>query len=259
MTVPGLLIERVPPSASQLLDLARKVIDDSMLWAIARADYGYRADEAFAELRLIRDSGVTPAPMPDCLPEVLELTRWHVPEHADPPPFEPGPTGRRGHQIRMFACAALLSASSDPTSRYVDIADDSTLVNCLVSARMLGPEFSPALGSWLTCRWPSMDCSVLAAVALLTIAFRLPSHPIEEPDAGVVADWVLAQEQASCTPGGTPRFSEPRPVAFSLQQGLWRAVADELGEEAQKLADPAVREKVQLCALLLDPGWHTAL
>src|ERR1700677_4871866 len=138
MDIPAELIAAFPPSADLLLDLARRQTDDAMLMEIARADYGYLADTMLAELRPIRDKGIIPAPMDWQLQEVLSLTRNSNPEVPDLPPFEPGPAGRRGHLIRVFACAVLLRAAADPANKDIDPADDLTLAHGLVSANAMG-------------------------------------------------------------------------------------------------------------------------
>jgi hypothetical protein len=103
MNIPAALVAAFPPSQDALLDFARKRIDDSMLLEIARADYGCDAEAHLAALRPIRDEGSVVSPMQWQPGEVLELTSYCDPEQPEGPPFEPGPTGRRGHLIRLFA------------------------------------------------------------------------------------------------------------------------------------------------------------
>ena len=134
MVIPAELIAAFPPSAELLLDRARRHVDDAMLVTIARADYGVMADEMLAELRPIRDRGDIPARIHGQLREVLTLTRWSDPDHPYPPPFEPGPSGQSGHQIRLFVCAVLLRAETEPTNQFVDSDPASTLAQCLASA-----------------------------------------------------------------------------------------------------------------------------
>ena len=150
MDIPFALIAAFPPSADLLLDRARRHVNDEMLVEIARADYGNRADEMLAELRPIRDKGIIPSPMQWLLGEVLELTRLCDPEHPNAPPFEPGPSGFRGHQTRLFACAVLFRAVAEPASGYDDSSSDSTLAIALASAKVLGDEMSEAIGCFLT-------------------------------------------------------------------------------------------------------------
>jgi hypothetical protein len=127
MVIPAELIAAFPPSAELLLERARRQVDDAMLLDIAGADYGWMADEMMAELRPIRDKGVMPARMPWMLSEVLALTQFSDPDAPNAPPFEPGPTGRRGHLTRLFACAVLLRAEAELPDEVVNTtirADD---------------------------------------------------------------------------------------------------------------------------------------
>ncbi len=125
--VPATLIAAFPPSAELLLERARHRTDDAMLREFAEADYGWRADEVMVELRPIRDKGGVPAPMPWKLSEVLTLTQFSNPEAPNLPPFKPGPTGRRGHQTRLFACAVLLRAEAELPHEGVNTTPDSAL------------------------------------------------------------------------------------------------------------------------------------
>jgi hypothetical protein len=236
-----------------LLDVVRGRVDDSMLREIARADYGCGADEAFVGLRSIRDEGVVPAETSGELGEVLALTRWCSPEQPNPPPFEPGPSGSRGHLIRLFACAVLLRASSDPTSLRDD-AEDATLAICLVSARVCGDEFDQALGRFLTWQFPSSKQPVYVALALLTLACRSDSKGASEPELNHIAEWVLAEDESRRADRGTFDPTNPRPAGFGLQQGFWHSLAVELRAKASYLTDPKTRENVELCSLLLDPN-----
>ncbi len=256
MDVPALLLAAFPPSADLLLECARHHIDDTMLREIARADYGHLADEMLAELRPIRDTGVIPVPMHWQLTEVLGLTRWCNPEVPNAPPFQSGPTGRRGHQIRLFACAVLLRAAAELANRGNDIAYDSTLAQCLTSAKVLGEDISESVARFLTWRIPRMwRCSepLLLALGLLILAVRLRSRGITDSMLGNVAEWVLAEE-ASYRQAFPLNPADPMPVAFSLQSGFWQSLATELMDEAAEIRAADVRTNVQLCALLLEAG-----
>jgi len=251
MVIPRELIIAIPPSPDLLLERARRRTDDWMLMEIARADYGQMADEMMAQLRPIRDKGIVPSPMDGQLIEVLSLTRWCNPEAPNSPPFEPGPSGHRGHQARFFACAVLLRSGREPASA------DSTLALGLASAKVLGDEMSEAIGRFLT--WQLMNLQIdheplLFAVGLLVVATRLRAGRITDAELGKVAEWVLEEE--SLDRGAFPsRSVEPRPLAFSIQQGFWRPLAEEIKCEAATIAAEDVRTKLQLCSLLLETPW----
>jgi hypothetical protein len=259
MDLPSALVAAFSPSPDCLLDHARRDIDDSMLTTIARADYGHMAGEMLAELQPIRDMGTIPAPMHWQLAEVLCLTRWCNPEKPDVPPFEPGPTGRPGHQTRLFACAVLLRGSAMSGNEHRDGSADSTLAQCLVSAKVLGVEMSDAAARFLTWRIPRMERGseqLLFAVGLLILAIRLRSNRIAEPVLASIAEWVLAEELLY-RKGHHSDPADPLPSAFSVQSGYWRPLTTELSEEAAAIRADGIRSNIQLCRLLLEPGWNT--
>jgi hypothetical protein len=252
MDIPAALIAVFPPSPDALLNKARRQMDDAMLMSIASADYGYMAGEMLAMLRPIRETGIIPTPMHGQLAEVLELSRWLDPAVPNPPPFRPGPQGRSAHQIRFFACAVLLRAEVESPGQF-NASEDSTLAQCVVSAKVLGEEMSEAAARFLTWRIPRVDaCSepALLALALLILAMRLRSGRIADPVLNEVAEWVLAQESAN-QKAFPSNAAEPRPYTFSIQIGLWQPLADELRDAAAAVASDDVSTNLQLCALLL--------
>lgn len=250
MEIPRPLIREFPPSETLLLERARRHVDDAMLVDIARADYGNMADEMFVELRPIRDIGHIPYPPSWMLHEVLVLTRWVDPERPKPPPFEPGPTGIRGHYTRLFACAVILQGSYEEEI-------DSTLAQALKSAIVLGIEMCEAIGSYLT--WWHLnkasesfdDDRMFAAVSLLLLAVRLRAGRFNDRELSAIAAWVLSKEVTY--PLSDPENPFPRPAAFSLQQGFWQDFADELLNVAKTMAEKD-REYIELCAQLLKPS-----
>jgi hypothetical protein len=257
MEVPAPLLAAFPPSPTLLFELARWQTDDAMLTVIARADYGLGANEVMAELRPIRDEGGLPTAMSGQLGEVLELIRFSEPDTPTPPPFEPGPTGRRGHQSRLFACSVLLMVEAEWSIEEVGISTDSTWAQCLVSAKVLGEETSEAAARLLTWwimagrEWRSAEL-LLFAVGLVVLATRLRAGRFSEPTLGALAEWALAQESVA-DPEFPPSPVEPRPLPFSLQAGFWRPLAAELKDQAKAIQDEDVRANLQLCAVLLDP------
>ncbi len=256
MEIPASLLVAFPPSAGLLLDRARRATDDAMLWEIARADYGCEADDMMIELRPIRDDGVVPAPLPWMLGEVLTLTHYSNPDVPNAPPFEPGPTGRRGHQTRLFACAVLLHAEAKLPQEEGNIAADSALAQCLVSANVLGEEMSEAAARYLTWRISCRERgpkSLLFALGLLILATRLRSGRLAEPSLGAIARWILAMESLEQREF-PPSPAGPRPLPFSIQAGFWQPLAAELKNEADSLREDYIRTDLELCGLLLDPG-----
>jgi hypothetical protein len=253
--LPAALTAAFPPSADLLLERARQQTDDAMLMEIARADYGFMADELIVDLRRIRDEGIGSVLMYWQLHEVLSLIRFCNREVPNAPPFEPGPTGRRGHQTRLFACAVLLRLAA-AHDEAIDTSPDSTLAQCIASAKVLGDEMSNGVASFLTW-WITRPegCSELlcCALGLLVLATRLRSGRITEPVLGTLAEWVLDQKslerrQLSLNP------ADPMPVPFSVQAGFWLPLAAELMNETQAVRDEHVRTNLHLCEILLSSG-----
>ena len=255
MEIPAALLVAFPPSADLLLDRARRKTDDAMLDEIARADYGLEADEMMVALRPIRDRGVLPDPFPGMLSEVLTLTQFSNPDVPNAPPFEPGPTGRRGHQTRLFACAVLLRTETDLPQGWEPLTTDTALAQCLVSANVLGKEMSEAVACYLTwriSRTESHQESLLLGLGLLILATRLRSGRFRESILGEVASWVLSLESPSRPFFPNAEAPEPRP--FSLQFGFWNPLADEFRNAVSSIRDDTIRGDLELCGLLLDPG-----
>ena len=239
MNVPPALLTAFPASADLLLDVSRRQVDDGMLAEIAAADYGMDGDVHLAELRLIHDQGVIPAPLRWHPGEVLELIRWSNPED---PAHKPGCTGRRGHQMRAFACAALLRAAMGDGREVAE----ATLAQCLVSAKALGQEMSEAAARFLTWAIPrdaGCEQQWLLAFGLLVVAVRLRSGRIADRVLGDAADWVLAEEAAARRRFFNP--TNPTPLAFGLLYGHWRPLADELIREAAEIHAEDVRDKLE--------------
>ncbi len=185
-----------PASADLLLDVSRRQVDDGMLAEIAAADYGMDGDVHLAELRLIHDQGVIPAPLRWHPGEVLELIRWSNPED---PAHKPGCTGRRGHQMRAFACAALLRAAMGDGREVAE----ATLAQCLVKRKALGQEMSEAAARFLTWAIPrdaGCEQQWLLAFGLLVVAVRLRSGRIADRVLGDAADSVTRRRSRRTTP-----------------------------------------------------------
>ena len=172
--LPPLLRARLRPSLTAWLDWLGPQLDDAMLAEIAAADYGYRADEHLATLRLIRDERYIPARATWAASEVLELVRWSQP---DDPAWAPGGHGRRGHRMRLFCCAVLIALADDPAIRQY-MEEEPTLRQLVASAVALGEAAVEAMLSLLGRRLPTLpptageDRPFFAAAVLLLAAAR---------------------------------------------------------------------------------------
>jgi hypothetical protein len=264
MRVPDSLLAAFPPSADLLLDCARRKTDDAMLMDIARADYGYRADEMMAALRPIRDTGVVPLILKTG--EVLNLTHLSTLEAPDGTPIEPGPTGLHGHQARLFACAVLLHFEAERPHELRHVTN-SALARCLISANVLGEEMSAAAACYLTWRMSRQEGesnrifiyeqSLLCAFGLLVLATRLRSGRFAEPGLGAIAYWVLTIEwlgREEWLAGYPPTLAGPMSLPESVRAGFWQPLVAELKKGAESIRDDDARTNLQLCGILMDPG-----
>lgn len=256
MNLPIEILTLFPPSETLLLDRLRPVIDDEMLMVISRADYGMGADEAFEELRPLRDTGVVPTSISFLLYEVLTLTRWSRPDSPNQPRFETAENRYRGHQIRLFAGAVLLRHSAGLQEER-DYSDDSTLAACLESARTLGDSINEAFASFLTWQTPQLKFSaqlIFFPLALLILAARLRGARVTDETLGALAEVVLAVDSYDQS-----RFPEdprnPQPAAFSVLQGAWKPLGEVLQTIAASITAEDVRTNLELCSTLLDPGY----
>ncbi|WP_435016209.1 hypothetical protein TA3x_003772 [Tundrisphaera sp. TA3] len=246
MDCPAPLLAGFPPSPDLLFEVVRRSVDDMMLWEIV--DFGARRSldrsKVMAELRLLRDAGAGLAPISLDTCEALESTRNCDPDRPNPPPCEPRPTGRRGHQARLFACALLLHPDSG------ELNPDVTLVRSLESARVLGDEAGEALARFLTWRldqggpiWPE---PLLVPLSLLILATRLRVGRFDDSALGAISGWFLETEACEHR-----EFALWPPMSFL--QGLWRPFAAELTEAASSVDSACLRDDLMLCAIPMDP------
>jgi hypothetical protein len=243
MNPPPELVDAFPPSPNLLLDVARRQIDEGMLLEIAQADYGNDTDLHLAELRLIGAKGKVPENLEWHPSEVLQLIRWSDPEE---PTHRPGSVGKRGHQMRAFACASLLRAN---------VADDATLAQCLVSAKAIGHEMNVAAARFLTWGTPQVTISErwLFAFGLLVVAMRIRTDRLSDFDLGVAAEWVLAEEKEKQQEFAPFDPFDPPPLPFGLSSGYWKPLAAELMVLAETIQTKDVRDIVELIgAFVLD-------
>lgn len=240
------MIRAFPPSADQWLDLARIGIDDAMLTWIARADYGEKAADLFPQLQQIRDTGRLPEPMEFWLSEVLGLTRYCDPDRPDSPQFEPGPTGHRGHQTRMFACAVLLLATATPSVDCNDDNDRATVAQSLASSKVLGEDFCEAVGRFLVWRILKMDVEpdrLMFSLGLLSVVVRLGASRLTELAIRGFAEWIVAEDDLM-------RF-QYRPYFF-LDPQFWQPLLKEVEAESRAELADNTRRSLAACAAIIE-------
>ncbi|HEY2472774.1 MAG TPA: hypothetical protein VGI45_33625 [Terracidiphilus sp.] len=128
------LLNRFEPDGDVLLRAISAHVTDEMLERISRADYGDRAREHLATLKVLRETGGFPKNMYWVPMEVLELTRWSDPDAN----IRPGKTAEFGHWIRAFSCAAILRAEHEPWNyKHNDGCTDSTAIQLIFSLEAL--------------------------------------------------------------------------------------------------------------------------
>lgn len=163
------------PDSEPLLNLVLQHVDDSMLQAMAAADYGQDTDAHLAALRGIT-RGVLPIPLEWVPREVLELTR------------NTKPNDDRGHWLRVFACMNLLRAQEPPHHEQF-LAEEATILRLTSSALALGPDCGRAARSffaWCLQRQPRADwLDPYLAIAILLLSVRLET-PTESLVDGVI-------------------------------------------------------------------------
>jgi len=238
MELPSPLLAAFPPVPDLLLEVASRSVDDAMLLEIAQADYQNNADLHLAALRTIRDRGVIPSFPPWDPREVLKLIQWCDPEN---PGHQSGSPGRRGHQMRAFACAALLQATVEEGGNGVG---EATLAQCLRSAQVLGDELVEVVASFLTWGIPRIETNDrwLFAFGLLCVATHLRAGRISDRDLGDAATWVLAEEAELKR---TIRLSCPPPMLFGLSMGVWKPIAADLIRNAATIRSSDVRKQIE--------------
>jgi hypothetical protein len=187
------LLEELRPSPTDLFDLLRSRVDDSMLQEIAEADYGDDSDEHFRALKRVQASGELPpnewVPM-----EVIELIRFSQP---DDPTWKPGSTGTRGHVMRAYCCVVLLRIAADPKNyEYID-GENQTIILLVDSAIVLGGDVPLAalrLLCWRILSLPRSDCEYpFFALAILLLALNV--RAVNEEGLIQLANWVFTEEE----------------------------------------------------------------
>jgi hypothetical protein len=197
LEIPPLLRDRLTPSPVAWMDWLCPQIDEAMLAEIAAADYGYRAEENLAALRRLRDNRRIPDRLEDVPLEVLELIRASEP---DDPAWTPGRPGPRGHLLRLFCCAILLTAAGNAQLRqYIDA--EPTLRQLTDSAVALGTAAIKAMLP-LVC-WcvptlaPDDPDRPFFALSILLLAAALYRDEGDGPLLQQLCRWVIDEEARS--------------------------------------------------------------
>ncbi len=240
--VPDSLLHEFPPRADLLLQECSRLVDDKMLREIASADYDYDLDNHLRALRRIRDDQHIDVPMDWEPKEVLELTRWLIPENAEE------------DVQRAFSCAALLVFAAAPDAQEYEHSEFNTLISLVHSALALGQCLPQASAQFFTWRLTNISrrsyhivtrgfySFALACLACLTKVDRFTSDQWSE-----IASWV-EREVAADVEALEGSFMTDTGWLLSndnmMQQqciDLWREIAEDARENAAHVVPPPAR------------------
>jgi hypothetical protein len=180
------------PSLRLLADL----LTPDMIDEIAEADYGNDFEKHRAQIVAIAESATTPTELRWHPAEVLELMRWSEPED---PHWKPGRTGRRGHIMRAFCCAALLHSGHSEANRASSLGYSDTAIQLLDSLDHINAAAKPeaanllsALGATLDHDMPGHPDSLLLFAGAIWLALQA-----EMPEPGMTEPWLDAFERCA--------------------------------------------------------------
>jgi hypothetical protein len=173
------LLVRLNPSRIDLMSRLARLLDQSMIKDIARADYGYGEEENVAVIQEICRTHEVPKPLEWEPGEVMALVRWSRPEDPD---WGPGGHGRRGHIMRAFCCASLLH---DP-HRGAGNSNDS-VARLIQSCHELGEELLQLASAFLAwCLMETEPCDEDRPFHVLGVIIALAGRPGDEHDADLI-------------------------------------------------------------------------
>jgi hypothetical protein len=157
-------LDQFEPSDQPLLDLTFEHVDDSMLFDMAKANYGDDIDLHLAALHQIKAKNI-PVPLPWHPAEVLCLARWTELDNLitqDGVVLQAKRLTERDHWMRLFACTVLIWASLEPENDeddkgywYYIEGESSTIIQLFESAINLGHETTIAALKFLSWRMKS--------------------------------------------------------------------------------------------------------
>jgi hypothetical protein len=239
----NLLLYRLDPSETALLDCLSSRIDDVLLWEIAAADYGIQKEDYFTALKRIRDEQVISVPL-DWVPlEVLNLTRWTEPIN---PYQNSGRSKRDGHLIRAFACSILLRAD-DPEKLPFTTEENENLIQMIASVLALEREMRESASRFLCWRIlrmpPYAQEAAFFALGLLILRAALFEEGQDGSELKLLADWVVREE------------TRVRRAVFEVEESEnWLVGMTSIGLTYSGMRDATWRYVAQ--KVFLDPNKH---
>ncbi len=252
------------PDADRLVRTLAGCLDAHDLRLIARADYGWKADEHFAGLQRFAAAGFKLFRWHPL--DVLELTRWDTSPHDS--------RCEQRHWCHAYACAALLRALGEPESQDRVYGQNTSLAGLIDSLVALGDfplarpkrmlvasldEMAAAFLAWLIPSLPPEVCNEAAFFGLGLLWFALA---VDVPDAALVTlgDWIMIAED-DAAPRWRLELGERTPgrwlldgTDFGLRHDLWREIGRRLPGRLQRRHGPVVIETVELIAAMVGDG-----
>jgi hypothetical protein len=225
------------------VDLA-SALSSEMLDEIAGADYGFDfTDHRSALVEIVR-SFELPDRREHRYPwEVLELIRWSEPDRTDSAPSR---RGKRGHVMRGFCSAALLTAGGVPGAWEYFPGEVSSLIQLITSAIALGEPHLSSVASLVI--WRLDDTMVeetdrlffmlgLIIVFRSSKAFRLTSE-----QWSVLSTWLDEAELKARIQNGAEGGDWLLDVGIHhVGHGVWKKLTRELFLEGPPGAEIIIR------------------
>jgi hypothetical protein len=228
------VLNRFDPDGDLLLRAISTHITDEMLECISQADYGDRADEHLAALRLIQQTGAFPENLAWVPMEVLELIRWSEPEN---PEWKPGRTGEFGHWMRAFSCAAILRAEHEPWNyHYHDSSTDSTTIQLLLSLDALSADLdreAARMFGWLILKSdPEGKNESIREYGVALLWFALHLKPaVADEELITLAEWAVRRADELKWDPRVAEFSGLKGMVIGCQKrSAWEMLGVKLAE-----------------------------
>jgi len=241
------------PNDGALLQSLASHVDEWMLREIAEADYGMRANEHYAALRPMRDSGFVPEP--DWVPqEVLELVRWSEPDQPD---WKPGGQGARGHWMRAFCCASLLRMAGEKGMR-AHVSFNETVAGLVASLDAVNAALwmeAVSFLAWFIDRMAESgdrEEEPFVGVGLLYCALHVDAIP--DQSITDLCQWIISREEAeSQGPMGTANdLGWLHRISFHNQRReIWKMLGEKMAVLDLPCRSRDAREWVGLIAMSL--------
>ena len=237
------------PDEGALTSLFQANVDDAMLRQIAEADYGWEADRCHVLLQTMLKTGSVESDDFN-LREALELIRWSEPED---PEWSPGGHGRRGHWMRLFACAALVRLAA----KYPGTFDGEcgTLAQLISSAIELGHPVAQAAASLLAWRflaYPGNETDrAFLAFAILLLVGHVEGRNGRGQWLKELAVWV--EDEESTARDAVVAWSSEWLIGlipYCLRESVWRSLALVLARP-ESPHPPEVEEDLRLLGELV--------